>query len=585
MKKIFSVLFIAALIFTMLTACGSRGSESSGDSAAVSAFDGSSVAVSASAEAAEDKAETRDEENYDTGNASLDDPRNADGIGEDELMVVSFGTSYNDSRRLTIGAIESAIEEAFPEWSVRRGFTSQIIIDHVLRRDGVAIDNVGQALDRAVENGVRRLVVQPTHLMNGFEYNDLVDEVAQYADAFDAVAIGEPLLTSDEDFAAVAAAIVEATAEYDDGSTAIVFMGHGTEAESNGVYSRMQQVLTDAGNANYFIGTVEAEPSVEDVLDAVKKGSYSRVVLRPLMIVAGDHANNDMAGDEEESWKSAFEGAGYDVECLVSGLGELESIRRLFVQHAQAAVDSLGQGREPVFGDSLKDGVYEIAVDSSSSMFNIDKCVLTVENGQMTAAMTMGGTGYLYVYMGTGEEAEAAGEDSYISFTEDENGAHIFTVPVDALDRETACAAFSKKKEMWYDRTLVFRSDSLPRDAFADGTFVTAKSLGLADGSYTVEVTLSGGSGRAGVESPAQMTVEDGTAMVTIVWSSSSYDYMKVDGVQYDFDGAGGNSTFVIPVPCFDVPVPVQADTIAMSTPHEIEYTLCFDSSTIQSQS
>ncbi len=585
MKKIFSVLFIAAFIFTMLTACGSRSSESSGDSAAVSAFDGSSAAVSASEEEAEDEAETQDEENYDTGDASLDDPRNADGIGEDELMVVSFGTSYNDSRRLTIGAIESAIEEAFPEWSVRRGFTSQIIIDHVLRRDGVAIDNVGQALDRAVENGVRRLVVQPTHLMNGFEYNDLVDEVAQYADAFDAVAIGEPLLTSDEDFAAVAAAIVEATAEYDDGSTAIVFMGHGTEAESNGVYSRMQQVLTDAGNANYFIGTVEAEPSVEDVLAAVKKGSYSRVVLRPLMIVAGDHANNDMAGDEEESWKSAFEGAGYDVECLVNGLGELESIRRLFVQHAQAAVDSLGQGREPVCGDSLKDGVYEIAVDSSSSMFNIDKCVLTVENGQMTAAMTMGGTGYLYVYMGTSREAEAAGEDSYISFTEDENGAHTFTVPVEALDRETACAAFSKKKEMWYDRTLVFRSDSLPREAFADGTFVTAESLGLADGSYTLEVTLSGGSSRAGVESPAQMTVEDGTAMVTIVWSSSSYDYMKVDGVQYDFDGDGSNSTFVIPVPCFDVPVPVQADTIAMSTPHEIEYTLCFDSSTIQVQS
>ena len=255
--------------------------------------------------------------------------------------MVSFGTSFNDSRRLTIGAIESDIENAFPDWSVRRGFTSQIIIDHVLRRDGEIIDNVGEALDRAAANGVKTLVIQPTHLMDGFEYNDLVDEAAQYADAFEAVAIGAPLLTSDEDFAAVAKAIVAATAEYDDGKTAIVFMGHGTEAASNQVYAKMQKVLADAGNANYYIGTVEAEPSLEDVLALVEAGEYTRVVLRPLMIVAGDHANNDMAGDEEDSWKSAFESAGYEVVCVVNGLGELEAIRQLFVQHAQVAIDSL----------------------------------------------------------------------------------------------------------------------------------------------------------------------------------------------------------------------------------------------------
>ena len=261
-------------------------------------------------------AEAADEENYDTGDASLDDPRNQDEIGEQELLTVSFGTSFNDSRRLTIGGIEQSLADAFPDWSVRRAFTSQIIIDHVKSRDGVQIDNVTAALDRAMENGVRQLVVQPTHLMHGFEYNDLVDELGTYADAFDKIVVGEPLLTSDEDFAAVA-------------------------KESNAVYAKMQQVLADAGHKNYFVGTVEAEPSVEDVLAMVQAGDYTRVVLRPLMIVAGDHANNDMAGDDEDSWKSIFEAAGYDVTCVVEGLGQLPEIQALFVQHAKAAIDSI----------------------------------------------------------------------------------------------------------------------------------------------------------------------------------------------------------------------------------------------------
>lgn len=282
-----------------------------------------------------------DEEDYTTGDASLDNPRNQDDIGSMELLVVSFGTSYNDNRRLTIGAIEAAMEQAFPDYSVRRGFTSQIIIDHVLRRDGEKIDNVTEALDRAVANNVKHLVVQPTHLMNGLEYNDLVNELAQYADAFDYLAIGEPLLTSDEDFQIVAKAIVENTADYDDGETAICFMGHGTEAASNAVYPKMQTVLGDLGYNNYFIGTVEAAPTVEDVLELVKAGDYQRVVLVPLMIVAGDHANNDMAGDEEDSWKSIFEAEGYEVSCIVSGLGELEAIQNLLVAHAQAAMDTM----------------------------------------------------------------------------------------------------------------------------------------------------------------------------------------------------------------------------------------------------
>lgn len=286
-----------------------------------------------------------DEENYETGDATLDNPRNQDGIGENELLAVSFGTSYNDSRRLSIGAIEEALEDAIPEYSLRRAFTSQIIINHVKSRDGVTIDNVGEALERAVENGVKNLVIQPTHLMNGLEYTDLVNEVAEYADAFDRIAVGEPLLSSDEDFKAVIRALAESTAEYNNADTAVCFMGHGTEAESNQVYTRMQDMLAREGFANYFVGTVEAEPDVQTVLKAVRAGNYKKVVLAPLMIVAGDHANNDMAGDDEDSWKSVFEGAGYEVSCLLSGIGELEAVQQIFVEHAQAAIRSL-EGRE-----------------------------------------------------------------------------------------------------------------------------------------------------------------------------------------------------------------------------------------------
>ena len=282
-----------------------------------------------------------DDENYETGDASLDNPRNQDEIGEKELLVVSFGTSYNDSRRLTIGAIENALEEAFPDFSVRRAFTSQIIIDHVFQRDGEVIDNVTQALDRAVENGVKTLVVQPTHLMSGYEYNDLADELAEYADAFESIAMGVPLLDTDDDFTTVADALAKATEAYNDGETAICLMGHGTEAESNEVYAKMQTVMDKAGHKNIFIGTVESTPSVEDVLAMVQADNYKKVVLRPMMIVAGDHANNDMAGNEPDSWKSIFEAAGYEVTCVVEGLGSLGEIQSLIVQHAQAAIDSL----------------------------------------------------------------------------------------------------------------------------------------------------------------------------------------------------------------------------------------------------
>lgn len=244
------------------------------------------------------------------------------------------------------------------------------------------------------------------------------------------------------------------------------------------------------------------------------------------------------------------------------------------------------EGMEPVYGDSIKDGVYEVTVDSSSSMFNIESCQLTVADGKMSAVMTMGGTGYLYLYMGTAEEAAAASEADYISFVENAEGKHTFEVPVEALDAGIDCAAFSKKKEMWYDRQLCFRADSLPMDAIAEGAVTTVESMGLADGEYTVEVTLEGGSGKASVSSPAQLTVENGQAYAVIIWSSPNYDYMKVDDVQYDLEneelGLQGNSAFKIPVSGFDWKMAVKADTIAMSEPHEIDYTLYFDSSTIQ---
>ena len=317
MKKLFALVLSLSLMFTFFAAWG--GSE-----------------APAFAE------ETEDEENYETGDASLDDPLNADEIGEKELLVVSFGTSFNDSRRLTIGGIERALQKAFPDWSVRRAFTSQIIIDHVKSRDGEVIDNVSEALDRAVENGVKTLVVQPTHLMHGYEYTDLVNELAEYADAFESITVGEPLVNSAEDFDLTAAVLADSTASYNDGKTAIVYMGHGTEAESNEIYAKMQQLMKDAGYENYFIGTVEAEPSLEDVLALVQAGSYERVVLRPMMIVAGDHANNDMAGAEEDSWKSVFEAAGYDVECVLQGLGQSSVVQQMFVRHTAEAMAKLG---------------------------------------------------------------------------------------------------------------------------------------------------------------------------------------------------------------------------------------------------
>lgn len=271
----------------------------------------------------------------------MENTRNQDGIGEKELLAASFGTSYQDTRCRTIGAIEEELERAFPEYSVRRGFTSRMIINRVKTRDQIAIDSLEEALKRAADNKVRHLIVQPTHMMDGFEYTALVNKVEEYSHQFEQTTVGKPLLSSEEDFQAVIQALTEETEEYDDGETAFCFMGHGTEAQANQVYGKLQEMFRTAGHENYFIGTVEAEPALEEVLAQVKKGPYKRSVLQPLMIVAGDHVNNDMAGEEEGSWKKAFEEAGYEVSCILRGLGELEKIRRIFIKHAKEAEASL----------------------------------------------------------------------------------------------------------------------------------------------------------------------------------------------------------------------------------------------------
>ncbi len=296
----------------------------------------------------------------DTGDASKDDPLNGDEIGENEILVVSFGTSFNDNRVATIGAIEKKIQEAFPDWSVRRAFTAQIIINHIQARDGEKIDNMTQALDRAVDNGVKNLVVQPTHLMHGAEYDEVMEILDTYKDKIESITVAEPLLGEvgedatiiNEDKKVVAEAVTAAAvkdagfdsldAAKEDG-TAFVFMGHGTSHTANVTYNQMSTQMKELGYENVFIGTVEGEPEeteVNNVIAAVKGAGYKKVILRPLMVVAGDHANNDMAGDDEDSWKSLFiaDGSFESVDCQIAGLGEIEAVQDLYVAHTQAVI-------------------------------------------------------------------------------------------------------------------------------------------------------------------------------------------------------------------------------------------------------
>ena len=395
-KKVLMVLLAATLSVSMITGCGSKSDSNADTTKTESTPDSDQEAADKVAKLIDDiyvqertdktdeqctaakeawdaltdaqkelvEGENADPDYFgrDTGDASKDDPLNADEIGENEILVVSFGTSFNDSRATDIGGIEKAIQAANPDWSVRRAFTAQIIINHVQARDGEKIDNMDQALQRAVDNGVKNLVVQPTHLMHGAEYDELTAAVEEYKDKFESVKIAEPLLGEvgadatviNADKAAVAEAIT-AEAVKDAGfdsldavkedGTAFVFMGHGTSHTAKVSYSQMQTQMEQLGYDNVFIGTVEGEPedtSCEAVIEKLKEAGYKKVILRPLMVVAGDHANNDMAGDDDDSWKSQFEASGaFDsIDTQIAGLGEIQAIQQLYVAHTQAAIDA-----------------------------------------------------------------------------------------------------------------------------------------------------------------------------------------------------------------------------------------------------
>ena len=397
-KKVLMVLLAATLSVSMIAGCGSKGDNNTDTTKTESKQDSDQEAADkvakliddiyvqertdktdeqcAAAKEAWDKltdaqkalvsGENADPDYFgrDTGDASKDDPLNGDEIGENELLVVSFGTSFNDSRAEDIGGVEKALQAAYPDWSVRRAFTAQIIINHVQARDDEKIDNVDQALERAVSNGVKNLIIQPTHLMHGAEYDELKEAVDGYKDKFESVTIAEPLLGEvgsdatviNEDKQAVAEAITAQavkSANYDsldaaaEDGTAFVFMGHGTSHTAKVTYSQMQTQMNDLGYENVFIGTVEGEPeetACENVIEAVKAAGYKKVILRPLMVVAGDHANNDMAGEDEDSWKSQFEASGAfdEIDTQIEGLGRIDAVEQLYVQHTKAAMDGNG---------------------------------------------------------------------------------------------------------------------------------------------------------------------------------------------------------------------------------------------------
>lgn len=426
----------------------------------------------------------------DTGDASKDDPLNADEIGENELLVVSFGTSFNDSRAEDIGGIEKALQKAYPDWSVRRAFTAQIIINHVQARDGEKIDNMDQALQRAVDNGVKNLIVQPTHLMHGAEYDELSEAVASYSDKFESVSIAEPLLgevgsaddSVNSDKEAVAKAVTaEAvkTAGYEsldaakEDGTAFVFMGHGTSHTAKISYSQMQSQMNVLGYDNVFIGTVEGEPedtACEAVIEKIQEAGYKKVVLRPLMVVAGDHANNDMAGDDDDSWKSQFEASGVfdSIETQIAGLGQIPVIQDLYVSHTHAAMEELGTSATSSSDTTdavLEDGTYEAEFKTDSGMFHVNeandgKGVLTVKDGQMSIHISLTSKNIVNLFVGKAADAKKDGAEllqpttDTVTYddgtTEEVNG---FDVPVKALDKDFDLALIGTKGK-WYDHTV-----------------------------------------------------------------------------------------------------------------------------------
>ena len=537
MRKVLSLMFVLVFTMSMLSACGTTNADSSeSGTASAGATESANASADASADAAaaakvadlidaiyvQQRNDNTDEQcaeakaawdaltdsqkelvegvqadpdyfGRDTGDASADAALNEDNIGDNEILVVSFGTSFNDSRAADIKGIEDAIQEAYPEWSVRRAFTSQIIINHIQARDGEKIDNVDQALERAVENGVKNLVVQPTHLMHGAEYDELVETLDEYKDSFESVAVAEPLLgevgesetdvNADKEATAealVAAAVaesgtksVEAAAE---NGVAFVFMGHGTSHTAKISYSQMQTEMKELGYDNVFIGTVEGEPedtACEAVIEKVKDAGYKLVVLRPLMVVAGDHANNDMAGDDDDSWKSQFEASGYfdKVTCQVAGLGEIDAIQQIYVDHTADAIKSLGDAvassddsAKSSSSDTLEDGTYTVDFKTDGSMFHVHdsldgKGTLTVKNGKMTVHVSLTSQNIVNLYLGKAADAQKDGaellEPVLDEVTEDGEIKEVngFDIPVEAIGEDFDCALIGTKGK-WYDHVV-----------------------------------------------------------------------------------------------------------------------------------
>ena len=428
----------------------------------------------------------------DTGDASKDDPLNEDGIGEKELLVVSFGTSFNDSRAQDIGGIEKALQAAYPDWSVRRAFTAQIIINHVQARDGEKIDNMDQALQRAVDNGVKHLVIQPTHLMHGAEYDELCAAAESYKDKIETIEIAEPLLgevgqdgsTTNADKKAVAEALTaeavkaagyESLEDAAKDSTAFVFMGHGTSHAAAVTYTQMQTQMEELAYGNVYIGTVEGKPAetaCEAVIERIKEAGYKKVVLRPLMVVAGDHANNDMAGDDEDSWKSQFLASrAFDtVTCQIGGLGGIPAIEQIYVEHTAAVIGAptgttSSDSTSEANADALEDGTYAADFTTDSSMFQVNeaedgKGVLTVKDGQMTIHVSLASENILNLFPGSAEDAKKDGA-ALLQPTKDtvkysdgtEEVVNGFDIPVPALDEEFPLALVGKKGK-WYDHMV-----------------------------------------------------------------------------------------------------------------------------------
>ncbi|MBR4906469.1 MAG: sirohydrochlorin cobaltochelatase [Clostridia bacterium] len=428
----------------------------------------------------------------DTGDASLDNPRNADEIGENELLVVSFGTSFNSSRAMDIGGIEAALQAAFPDWSVRRAFTAQIIINHVQARDNEWIDNMDQALERAVINGVKNLIVQPTHLMHGAEYDELKAAVDAYADKFESVKIAEPLLGEvgadatevNNDKERVAKAVVaeavkiagyETLEDAEADGVAFVFMGHGTAHKAKVTYSQMQTMMNNLGYRNVFIGTVEGEPeetACEAIIEAVHAAGYDKVVLRPLMVVAGDHANNDMADpDDPESWLRQFKDAGlfFDVSVQINGLGSIEAVQAIYVEHTDAAIETAAPAKSAevaTAAGALADGVYDAEFKTDSSMFHVNEAnkglgVLTVKDGKMFIHVSLVSKSIVNLFVGTAEDAQKDGavllEPTTDTVTYDDGTSeevYGFDIPVSVIGEEFDLAIIGKSGK-WYDHKVM----------------------------------------------------------------------------------------------------------------------------------